>query len=120
MNMDKELFQESYFYINDSELFEGVWFLNLDSIIYFLLKAKNRISEHIYALNSYFNQRTLKYRNSSTKLLKHFLSSHFRKIFLNCGYLMLYKYLIVEYGSDVIIEICIERFIENYVFQFGY
>ena len=77
-------------------------------------KNKNRASEYIYNPNSYSNQRALIFRDSSTTPLKHFLCLYFREMFLYWDHLSLNKDLIDWFNPDMIIEIRIERFIENY------
>ncbi|WP_296790766.1 hypothetical protein [uncultured Methanobrevibacter sp.] len=78
-------------------------------------KDQNRISEHIYNPNSYSNLKALIFRDSSTTPLKHYLSLYFREIFFYWDHLNLNKELIEWYNPDILIEIRIERFIENYI-----
>ena len=91
---------------------KDIHYLNIPNQFF---KDKNRASEHIYNPNSFSNQKALIFRDSSATNLKHYLSLYFREVFLNWDHLMLNKDLIEWYNPDIIIEIRIERFIENYV-----
>ena len=73
-----------------------------------------RLSYHYKNLNSLSDVKVLIFHDSSIHSIKNFLIPYFKESFFYWDHLNLNKDLIKWYNPDMIIEIRIERFLENY------
>lgn len=86
-----------------------------DSIpLEFKSSSGGRLSYHYQNDNALFNKKVLFFHDSSIESLQNFLIPFFRESFFYWDHLNLNKELIQWYNPDMIIEIRIERFLENY------
>lgn len=78
------------------------------------LYSNSRRSVYIYNQNSFSKSRCLLFGDSTSIYLKYFLSMYFREVFIYWDHLNLNKNLIKWFSPDIIFEIRIERFLDNY------
>lgn len=78
-------------------------------------KCGKRDSHYFFNKNSFSNKRAIIFHDSSIESLQWYLTFYFREIFLYWDHGLVNKELINYFQPDIVLEIRIERFLDNMV-----